>query len=120
LLRLKCGELGLYYDDIYCFWSGRLLVEADQVPGGVAEPGRDLRRVDPDRLHDLASVSADGVKGLGHAIHHDVKQKAGIRRGGAAEHSGAACFPSGVVKCSSDIPAFPHIPAEYLSRGLRF
>ncbi len=58
--------------------SGGLLVEADDVSCRVAEPRSDLGRVRADRLHELASVGDDRVKGGGHAVNHDVNEKAGL------------------------------------------
>src|SRR5437016_14480732 len=70
-------------------WSSlRLLVEADYVAGGVAEPGSDLGGGGADGLDDFALVGEDGVEGGGHAVAHDVKEKAGLGGGRAAEDEG--------------------------------
>jgi len=53
-----------------------------------------------------------GVHGRGHAVHHDVKQEAGLCGGWAPEHSGAAYFAGGIVKRSAAVTAFPDGPAE--------
>jgi hypothetical protein len=66
----------------------RLLVEADNVAGGVAEPGSDLGGVGAHGLDDFALVGEDGVEGGGHAVAHDVKQKAGLGGGRASEDEG--------------------------------
>ena len=46
----------------------RLLIEADYVAGGVAEPGSDFGGVGADGLDDFALVGEDGVEGGGHAV----------------------------------------------------
>lgn len=61
-----------------------LLVEADHVSGGVAEPRGYLWCVRTDRRHDIASVGDDGVAGRGDTVDHDVDQQTGVRRGSAA------------------------------------
>jgi hypothetical protein len=76
----------------------RLLVEADYVAGGVAEPGSDLGGVGADGLDDFALVGEDGVEGGGHAVAQDVKQKAGLGGGRASEDEGAADLAGGVVR----------------------
>jgi hypothetical protein len=65
-----------------------LLVEADNVAGGIAEPGGDLGGVGGDGLDDFALVGDDGVEGAGHAAAQDVKQKAGLGGGRASEDEG--------------------------------
>ena len=65
-----------------------MLVEADYVAGGVAEPGGDFGGVGADGLDDFALVGEDGVEGGGHAVAHDVKQKAGLGGGRASEDEG--------------------------------
>jgi hypothetical protein len=91
-----------------------LLVEADYVAGGVAEPGSDLGGVGADGLDDFALVGEDGVEGGGHALAHDVEQKAGLGGGRASEDEGAADLAGGVVKGGAAIAAFADGPVEDL------
>src|SRR2546429_3014785 len=96
-------------------WSlPRLLVEADYVAGGVAEPGSDFGGVGSDGLDDFALVGEDGVEGGGHAVAHNVKQKAGLGGGRASEDEGAADLAGGVVKGGAAIAAFADGPVEDL------
>ena len=53
-----------------------LLIEADNVSRRVAESRGYLGRIRSDRLHELASLSNDGVNGRGHAVNHDVDEQA--------------------------------------------
>jgi len=91
-----------------------LLVEADYVAGGVAEPGGDFGGVGADGLDDFALVGEDGVEGGGHAVAHDVEQKAGLGGGWASEDEGAADLAGGVVKGGAAIAAFADGPVEDL------
>jgi hypothetical protein len=50
-------------------------VEADHISCGIAEPGRHRGRGRADRVHDLASVSDDGIEGRGRALDHDVEEQ---------------------------------------------
>src|ERR1700710_737451 len=52
------------------------LIEAEDVPVRIAEPGGDLGRVAPDGLHERTPVREDRVEGRGDAVDHDVEQKA--------------------------------------------
>ena len=92
----------------------RLLVEANYVAGGVAESGSDFGGVGADGLDDFALVGEDGVEGGGHAVAHDVKQKAGLGGGRASEDEGAADLAGGVVKGGAAIAAFADGPVEDL------
>jgi len=92
-------------------WSlPRLLVEADYVAGGVAEPGSDFGGIGADGLDDFALVGEDGVEGGGHAVAQDVKQKGGR----ASEDEGAADLAGGVVKGGAAIAALADGPVEDL------
>src|SRR5262249_52949928 len=94
--------------------SRRLLIKTYQVPAGVAESGGDLGSVRPDGLHDFSSIGDDLLECRGYAVDHDIKQKAGIRRGRAPGYPGAAHLTSRIVKCGRTVPSFPHIPTEDL------
>ena len=48
--------------------SGRLLVQTEHVPGGIAESRRHLARITADGLHDLPSVRNDGLARCGNAV----------------------------------------------------
>jgi len=90
-----------------------LLVEADYVSSWIAEARGDLGRVRADGLHDLAPVGYDRINGSGYAVHHDVKEEAGLRGRRAPQHPGAAYFVDRIVKGSAAIAAFSDVPAEY-------
>src|SRR2546429_8012851 len=92
----------------------RLLVEADYVAGGGAEPGSDFGGGGSDGLDDFALVGEDGVEGGGHAVAHNVKQKAGLGGGRASEDEGTADLAGGVVKGGAAIAAFADGPVEGL------
>ena len=68
--------------DLLCWFgrapSGGFLIQADHVSCRVAEPRRDLGCVHADRLRDLSPIGDDHFKGRGHAVHHDVNEKAGL------------------------------------------
>src|SRR5216684_4269458 len=71
---------------LFCLFLGflglarRLLIKADDVSRRIAKSRGDLRRVHPDRLHDLAAVSNDRLDGRGNAVNHDVDQQARLCR----------------------------------------
>src|SRR3984893_11636196 len=94
--------------------SRGLLVQAQDVSCGIAESCRNLGCVGSDGLYDLAAVCDDQVNGGGSAVNHDVNHQAGVRRGGASKHPGAADFADRVVKGGATVIAFAHIPAENL------
>src|SRR6266446_1331889 len=92
---------------------GGLLVEADYVSSRIAEACGDLGRVRADGLHDLAPVGYDRINGSGYAVHHDVKEEAGLRGRRAPQHPGAAYFVDRIVKGSAAIASLSDVPAEY-------
>ena len=52
-----------------CRFAG-LLIEAEHVPCGVTEAGRDFRRVRSDGLHQFTTLGNNRIDGRGNAIDH--------------------------------------------------
>src|SRR5436309_687918 len=52
--------------------AGGLLIEAEDVAGGIAESGGDFGSVDANGLNDLAALGFDLLHGRGGVIDHDV------------------------------------------------
>src|SRR5256884_3205720 len=88
------------------------LVETDHVSGGILESRGDLRGVGADRLHEHAAVGDDGVNRRGHAVHHDVEEKARLRPGLAARYPGTAHLADRIVERGMTIAPLPEAPTE--------
>src|SRR5437773_7466008 len=91
-----------------------MLIEADHVSSRVAEPRRDLGRIRADRLHNFTAQGDNRLKSRGHAIDHNVNEKAGRRGGRAPEHPGAAYFAGRIVKGGAAVTSLPDAPLEDL------
>src|SRR5215469_14294645 len=89
-----------------------LLEYPDHVSSRIAKARGDLRCIASDRLHDLASVGGDQINGGGHAVDHDVNQKAWCSGRRAPKHPRAADFVDSIVKRDAAIAPLPNIPAK--------
>src|SRR6266508_3146446 len=70
-----------------------LLVDAEDVAGGIGEPRDDLRRVGAERPYDGAARLDDGLGGLLRVVDHDVDQQADVAHGRPVGHPRAADLP---------------------------
>src|SRR5215472_9962579 len=97
------------------YLAGRLrgvLVEAEDVAGGIAEARSDFGRVRADGLHDFAALGNHLVHGSGNVVYQDVHQQADLGRRGTAQHECTAYFVDAIVKGRGTVAALPDVPAE--------
>src|SRR5207237_7300813 len=92
--------------------SGRLLVEADHIARGIAEPSADLRRILADRLHDLPPSRRHGVEGGGNVVYHHVDHEAGCGRGRPSRDPCSAHLSHAVIEGRRAVAALTSLPAE--------
>src|SRR6202022_1026854 len=91
-----------------------MLVDAEDIAGGVAEVCGDLAGVASDGLYDLSSQGGDCIAGGGDAVDHDVDEEARGGGGRPLEGPGAADLADGVVEGEAAVAAVPKAPAEGL------
>ncbi len=106
LRRARGGVLG---DRLLVGW---LLVDAEDVAGGISEAGGDFGVVASDGLGDLASGGGDGLDCCGGIVDHDVDEEARIDRWLAVEDPGAADLAGGVVKGCAPVASLADVPAK--------
>src|SRR5581483_6163808 len=92
--------------------STRLLIQPDDIPAWILKPGRDLRCVGADRLHDLAAVLHDRFHYRLGVFHHNVEDHSRLRAGGTAEYPDSAHLANPVVERRAAVAAFANVPAE--------
>jgi hypothetical protein len=78
--------------------TGRLLIEAEDVPGGIAKAGGDLGTPRIDRLLDLSAVLNHRGESRGDTIDHDVDQHARGCRGRPASDPRATHLANTVIE----------------------
>ena len=92
----------------------------DQAPSPPITKSRGhFRRIRADGLHEHTSVGNDRVNGRGHAVHHNVNEKARLRRRFAAHHPRPGYFAGRVVECSVTLTVSPESPTENFGVEIR-
>jgi hypothetical protein len=89
-----------------------LLIEAQDVAGGVAETGGDFGSVGANGLYDFAAVSDYGLYGFRDAVDHDVDEQAGSWRGRALEYPGSTDFVDRIVEGEVAVATLADVPSE--------
>src|SRR6266540_2732210 len=84
-----------------------LLIETEDIPCGIAKPRSNLGSIRADRLHDLASVSDDGVDGRGNVVNHDVDLQPGLARWRPTGYLGATDLTDAIIERSAAVTAPP-------------
>jgi hypothetical protein len=75
-----------------------MLVDAEEIAGGVVEVGRDLACGGVDGLDDLAAAGSDETDGAGGIVDHDGDDDAWLSRRRAIEDPHSAYFVDTIVK----------------------
>jgi len=93
-------------------WSAAMLVDAEEVAGGILEVGGDLAGGGVDRFDDLAAAGGDEGGGVGGVVDHDGDDDAGLGGGSAVEDPHSADFVDAVVKGDAAIAVDAYGPSE--------
>jgi hypothetical protein len=89
------------------------LIEAEDVPSGIAKPRGDLGKIRSDRLHDLSAVLDCRGESCGHTIDHDVDQHAGGCRRRPTSDPRATYLADTVVKRDCTIASPSTLPPDH-------
>jgi hypothetical protein len=96
----------------------RRLVKSQNIPSGITEPSRDLRRIGTDWLHQLSSIRENGINGGGNAVAPDVYQKSRASGRWPSDNPSATDGTAWIVEGNSAIAASSKLPSE--NRRVKF
>jgi hypothetical protein len=96
-----------------------MLIDAEEVAGGVGECCGDFWGVFADWSGDFSAVAGDCVEGLGGVVNHDVDGEGWVGCGGEDGDPGATDFADAVVEGDAAVGAAADLPIEnfFVERG---
>jgi hypothetical protein len=95
------------------------LIKSNHIATRISEAGRNLRRIDPNRLHELSTMSDNGFDGGCNTVAPNVNQQPRSSGWWPPDDPSAADCASSVIECGGSIATLAKLPAEDFRIELR-